>query len=119
MEHARINLHPVGYNGASSPKKACGPICEKLSVKFWEHNHLISLENPEDVFANRATLRSARTSTYCDIVSMFLVSSGALDQLPMFPTQYARNTMPEAVMRLVYPPRFVVGIWSANTSDAT
>lgn len=79
MEQARINLHPVGYKGASSPKKACGPICGKLSAKFKEHIDLMSLENPEDVFANRATLRTGRTSTYCDIISMLLVSSGALE----------------------------------------
>jgi hypothetical protein len=25
-EQARMSLQPVGYRGASSPKKACGPI---------------------------------------------------------------------------------------------
>jgi hypothetical protein len=25
-EQARMSLQPVGYKGASSPKKACGPI---------------------------------------------------------------------------------------------
>jgi len=30
-EQAKMSLQPVGYNGASSPRKAWGPICEDIS----------------------------------------------------------------------------------------
>jgi hypothetical protein len=41
-EQARMSLQPVGYKGASSPKKACGPICAYLvsngSIKDSQHH---------------------------------------------------------------------------------
>lgn len=58
-----------------------------LSEKLWKQIHRMLLENTKDVFPDRATLGSARTDTYCDIVSMLLVSLGPLEYLPIFPTQ--------------------------------
>jgi hypothetical protein len=55
-EQARMSLQPVGYKGASSPKKACGPI----------YRCMVSNGSIRQITA------VGRASTYCIKVSILL-----------------------------------------------